>query len=241
MPTLARAVSSSRNAWSILQPFASPTSAHFLYASRSRTTSPPKSPRVRIVAFRDLRAAEESRESRNLRVWSDPLAIAQHFSYIGTRIVGGQIGPVMEPAELAHKAGAPDAGISGSCRTRRCRGAPEAASATGFRGRSAKPDGGTWPGGRRQGLPAPGWRLRGEFRRIPSRQYPRHVPRALADGSYPDLCGGNAGREGGKDCRPIRETSIGRLRDARRHHASVLPWRQRQRRGVHGRGADTRS
>ena len=120
-------------------------------------------------------------------------------------------------------------------------GPAEDPSAAGVRRRGAQPDGRRWPGGGRQGFPAAGRRLRRKLRRIPSRQYPRHLPRAAADGGRADLCRRRAGGEGRPHRRPVRQAAFRRFRDAGRRHAAVLSRRQHQWQRVHAGGAHSRS
>ena len=88
------------------------------------------------------------------------------------------------------------------------------ASAAGVRRRGAPPEGRPGPGGRRQGLPAAGRRLRRELRRIPRRQHPRHLPRAAADGGGADLRRRHAGGEGRPHRRPVRQAALRRIETA---------------------------
>ena len=129
--------------------------------------------------------------------------------------------PVLEPFELACQADPPGAGISGAGGAGGGRDPAEDPSSAGLRRRGAQPHGRPGPGGRGQGVPAPGRRLRGELRRVPSRQYPRHLPRPSADGGGADLCRGHAGGEGGPHRRPVRQAALRAERDARA--MSTLP------------------
>ena len=94
---------------------------------------------------------------------------------------------------------------------------------------------GAGPGRRRQGFPAAGRRLRRKLRRISSRQYPRHVPRAAADGGGADLCRRRAGGESGPHRRPVRQAALRRFRNAGRRHPAVLSRRQYQWQRIHRR------
>ena len=97
-------------------------------------------------------------------------------------------------------------------------------------------------GGRGQGLPAAGRRLRRELRRVHRQQHPRHVPGAAADGGGADLRRRRAGGEGRPHGRPVRQAALVRHRDA--SAASTLPSlprRHHQRHRVHRRRRAARS
>ena len=129
-----------------------------------------------------------------------------------------------------------DAGALAARRT-----AAEQFPAAGVRGRGAQSHCKLGAGGRGQGVPAAGWRLRGKFRRIPPRQYPRHLPRHPADGGGADLCRRHAGGEGGTHCGAIRQAAQRRHRNTRRQDAHFLSRRQHQRLGIHRSLAAARS
>ncbi len=114
-----------------------------------------------------------------------------------------------------------------------CRAAIADLSAAGVRGRGAQAEGGSGAGGGREGVSAPGRRLRRELQGIPPRQHPRHLPHSDGDERGADLRGFAAGGEGGPDCGPVRQAALGADRDARRRDAALLSRRQYQRHGVH--------
>ena len=137
----------------------------------------------------------------------------RHRLYPRPYFKGVSRGPELDPAKLAGQARPSDAGLSGQGGAGPRPGAAQDPSAAGVRRRGAQPDGGAGPGGGRQGFPAAGRRLRRKLRRIPSRQYPRHLPRAAADGGGADLCRRRAGGESGPHRRPVRQAALRRFRD----------------------------
>ena len=85
---------------------------------------------------------------------------------------------------------------------------------------------------RGEAFPAPGRRLRGELRRVPRQQYPRHLQGAAADGGGADLRRILPGGEGRAHGRPVRQAALGPDRDRGRGGAAELPGRHHQRHGL---------
>ena len=108
-----------------------------------------------------------------------------------------------------------------------------------LRRRDARSSGRARPGRGRTGVRAAGRGLRGELRGIPSRQHPRHVSGAPADGGGPDLRRRVPGGEDRPARGPVREAALFSHRNLRGRGASVVSRRHRERDRVRRRRANS--
>ena len=158
-------------------------------------------------------------------------ALVRHrLGAAGAGAAGARAVSAMAPGLVALTPRCPAAAMARSRRarrgSRRARGAPTAR----VRRRGAPPDPRARRGRRRQGICAPGRRLRGVLRRLLRRLDPRQAEGHLADGGRAHLRLGCPGREGRPHRRTVRQAPVFGDRARRGSRAAGVPGPHHQRR-----------